>query len=122
MLVIDDEPAVREMFKAALESWGYIADTAPTGVAGLELFKRGGYAVVLSDYLMPGMTGFQMAVEMRQHTRNVQVILITGSVLADPQLDAARRSGFTVLRKPIQLADLKTTIDETVRTATRSRS
>jgi DNA-binding NtrC family response regulator len=61
------------------------------------------------------MTGFEVAVTMRRHAPGVPVILITGSALTD-QLDAARRCNFTILRKPLPLADLKAAVD---RAATR---
>ena len=110
-LVIDDEPAVRELFQAALESWGDVVDAAPSGAAGPDLFQRGAYGVVLTDDLMPGMMGFEVAIEMRRQAPNGHIILITGSAF-DAQLDAVRRLNITILLKPVNLADLKTAVDQ----------
>ena len=109
--MIDDEPPIRGLFQAALERWGDVVDTAPSGAAGLDLFQRGAYGVVLTDYLLPGMTGFDVAVEMRRQAPNVHVILVTGSAF-DAQLDAARQLNFTILLKPVDLADLKAAVDQ----------
>jgi CheY-like chemotaxis protein len=111
ILVIDDEPAVRELFQVALGSWGYDVETAASGADGLERFRRDDYPVVLTDYLMPGMTGFEMALEMQRQAPHVQVILITGSAL-DAQLAAARELNFTILLKPVNLWDLKAAVDQ----------
>lgn len=109
ILVIDDETAIRGLFREALEEWGYAVDTAPTGQAGLELFRQKSYDVVLTDYLMPGISGVEVALVVRREKPATAVILITGSA-SDDQLGAARRCNITVLRKPVPLKELKTAV------------
>jgi len=109
ILVIDDETAIRGLFREAFEEWGYVVDTAPTGEAGLELFRQKSYDVVLTDYLMPGISGFEVALTVQRENRGTAVILITGSA-ADDQLAAARQCNITVLCKPVPLPELRVAV------------
>ena len=111
ILVIDDETAIRGLFQEVLEGWGYAVDTAPTGQAGLELFRQKRYDVVLTDYLMPGITGFEVALTVQRENPGTPVILITGSA-NDDQLTAAQRCNITVLCKPVPLAELKVAVSQ----------
>ena len=110
VLVIDDEAALRSLLTDMLSAFGYEVDAAPDGAAGVARFCEQRYEAVITDLLMPGMNGFQVAAEIRAVDPDVQVILLTGSA---PALTNARASeaGVTLLHKPIALADLKAAVD-----------
>jgi two-component system capsular synthesis sensor histidine kinase RcsC len=111
LLVIDDEAVLRSLLSDMLEACGYKADVAADGPSGLARFREGRYHAVITDLLMPGMNGLQVATEIRMLDPEAQIILLTGSA---PSLtySRARESGVTtLLHKPIALADLKVAID-----------
>jgi len=111
VLVIDDEAVLRSLFRDMLSACGYEVDVAEDGAAGLARFRQQRYEAVITDLLMPGMNGLEVAAALRTIDADVPVILLTGSA---PALTAgrARESGVTVLlHKPIALADLKSAID-----------
>ncbi|HEU4371730.1 MAG TPA: response regulator [Methylomirabilota bacterium] len=115
VLVIDDEAVLRSLFRDMLSACGYEADVAEDGAAGLARFRERRYEAVITDLLMPGMNGLEVAAALRTIDPGVRVILLTGSA---PALTAgrARQSGVnTLLHKPIALADLKTAIDAACR-------
>ncbi len=80
ILIIDDEPIVRNLAKQALEYHGYTVFLAENGERGLELFRRNPQSVdcVLLDATMPGLSGEETLIEMKAVRPDVPVILSSG--------------------------------------------
>ena len=79
VLVIDDEPSVRKVLRDILATFGFQTDAVADGPSGIEQFRQHGYDVVITDLLMPGMTGVEVAAKLRDLDPNVGLILLTGS-------------------------------------------
>ncbi|GAB3553270.1 hypothetical protein GCM10027404_25400 [Arthrobacter tumbae] len=79
ILVVDDDADIRDLVSTKLESSGYEVETAGDGVAGLELATNNEYSLVISDVMMPGMSGVDMVRMMRsaEPPISVPVILLT---------------------------------------------
>ncbi len=112
VLVIDDEPAIRsflsDLLRFVLDA---DVDVAETGRAGLALFGENTYDLVLTDLLMPGMKGWEVAEMVRRLDPTVKVVVLTGS--ADHvEVQRAAKAGFTVLAKPIHVQDFKRAIEQ----------
>jgi CheY-like chemotaxis protein len=108
ILLVDDNTIVRDMLVDLVGSLGYRADAAANGEEALALFDHGQYGVVLTDLLMPGMSGWDVLAALRQRDPHVPVIIITGSpVVGDPR---AFQPGVAVLKKPIDVTALDSTI------------
>ena len=117
VLVIDDEPALRSLLSDMLEACGYRCDVAADGPAGLAQFREHRYATVITDLLMPGMNGLQVATALRALDQHVRIIMLTGSAPA-LTVDGAREAGVTtLLHKPIPLGQLKSAVDAACATA-----
>lgn len=110
VLVIDDEVHVRGLLCDLLSFWGYEAHAATSGREGLALFRGGGFDLVLTDLVMPGVTGLEVAETVRESDPSVEVIMLTGSG-ADLQ-HHGRRLGFTLLRKPLEVQGLETAVKQ----------
>ena len=80
ILVIDDEEAVRQTAKSALESYGYHVVVAQNGKEGVDLFSELGdeVAAVLLDMTMPVMSGEEALMRLKRIRRNVPVVLSSG--------------------------------------------
>ena len=105
VLVVDDERHVRRLLRDLLEAWGCRTDEAGTGAEGIRLFEDGHYDLVLTDLVMPGIGGLQLVEAVRERDPRVGVIVLTGS---SADVTAARdRLGFTLLRKPLDVASLQ---------------
>src|SRR5215813_7060939 len=105
VLVVDDERHVRFMLCDLLAHLGCQADGVPDPVEGLERLERGAYDVLVTDFRMPGMNGVELVERARERDGALRVIMLTSS---SSDLDpAARRLGFTLLRKPLDLLRLK---------------
>jgi CheY-like chemotaxis protein len=105
VLVVDDERHVRFMLCDLLAHWGCEADAVTNAAEGLERLEPGAYDVLLTDFGMPGMNGVELVERARARDADLRVIMLTASGAdLDP---AARRLGFTLLRKPLDLGRLK---------------
>jgi CheY-like chemotaxis protein len=103
ILVIDDEQDVRDTLTDILHEGGHRAVAAVSGAQGLKLFADGSFDLVFTDLGMPGMSGYQVAEEIKKLNSLVPVFLITGWQvhLSEEQLGT---SGIDlVLNKPFQL-------------------
>lgn len=80
VLVVDDEPMVREMVKRALEHYGYTALLADSGLAAIDVFRRhpGEIALVILDLSMPHMSGEEALPELRKIRPEVRVVVSSG--------------------------------------------
>ena len=108
ILLVDDNTVVRDMLVDLVASLGYRADAAAGGEEALARFDKGQYTIVLTDLLMPGMSGWDVLAALRQRDAHLPVIIITGSpVVGDPR---ASQPGVAVVKKPVDVTALDATI------------
>ena len=93
-----------------LASWGWQADGALDAVDGLAQLERGGYDLLLTDFRMPGMSGLELVERVRAVDPHLPVIMLTASS-KDLEL-ACRRLRITLLRKPLEIARLKSALPQ----------
>jgi CheY-like chemotaxis protein len=99
VLVVDDQPGMRETLVDILEAAGHEATPAPDGETALELVRANRYDVVVMDIKMPGRDGVSVAREMGEPPP--AIILMTAYAL-DEQLQAAVSGNtFALVHKPI---------------------
>jgi CheY-like chemotaxis protein len=85
ILIVDDEEHVRASLKQVLERAGYEVAVAATGNEGLDLMKREGADLVITDVIMPGIDGITTARQIRERYRNTRIIVISGGGKAAPE-------------------------------------
>jgi two-component system capsular synthesis sensor histidine kinase RcsC len=101
IILIDDNAVVRDMLVDLVASLGYAADAAESGEDALALFDQDPYDIVLTDLLMPGLTGWDVLDGVRRRDPTIPVIIITGSpVIGDPR---ANQPGVAVVKKPVDV-------------------
>ena len=109
VLVIDDDPAVREMMQRHLSSRGFQVVTASGGMEGIEMAKRLRPAVITLDAVMPGLDGWAVlaALKTDSETSSIPVVMVT---ITDDK-DRARALGATAyLPKPINWEELSSAL------------
>lgn len=102
VLVVDDEPGVREILKTYMEYEGIAVTAAVDGLDALHLVEGEAFDVVISDILMPGMDGLALAGEIRRLQPDAAVILMTGYASVNTAVDAIKRGVFDYIMKPFQ--------------------
>ena len=120
-LVIDDEPALRELLADFLTLLVGVetVDVAADGTAGLALFARHPYDLVLTDYLMPGLTGAEVVEALQRRNPAAKIVMLTGSAI-DQDIAGVRERGVTVLAKPVSLDRFSAVIAEVLGEARRA--
>jgi two-component system capsular synthesis sensor histidine kinase RcsC len=113
LLVVDDNPGVRDVWCESLVALGYEVTAAEDGEAALARFDAAAFDVVLTDLFMPGMDGWTLAEAIWDRSA-VPVILITGSAV-EADVERARAQGVMLLHKPVRLADFKRVIEQALR-------
>jgi signal transduction histidine kinase len=111
VLIIDDEPSVLEGLKEFLEDEDYEVHLARDGREALRLFQKVEPDLVVTDLRMPGMSGMEVIRRIKKLKRNTAVIVITGYGSLKTAVDAIRLSVFDFIDKPIDLDQLKGTLD-----------
>ena len=106
ILVIDDEPAIRQLLTRALTGHGFRVDTAPDGAAGLEMAARSPYDVVLLDVVMPGTPGTEVLPKVLERCPGQKVVML--SALGDPRVKVRclELGAVDYVTKPFTLAEL----------------
>lgn len=113
VLVVDDEEGVRRSVQLRLAAADYDVLEAPNGRGVLDIVKREGVSVVVTDLLMPEFEGMETIVRLRRECPEVPIIAISGGPAH--YLDAARRLGAArVLTKPCGLDHLVDVVRELV--------
>lgn len=84
-LVVDDELVMVHLVGNMFESLGFRVDQAYGGAEALTLLERNGYDLVLTDLMMPGMNGFELAERVRQRSKDTRIIIMTGCSPAEVQ-------------------------------------
>jgi PAS domain S-box-containing protein len=108
ILLVDDDPEVRAVTSAYLTEMGHRVIEAPDGASAIDVLRTDRQIdILVADFAMPGMTGFDLALKAREHRDQIGVLLVTG--YADPDKMA---KGFPLLHKPFGRAELAAKITE----------
>jgi signal transduction histidine kinase/ActR/RegA family two-component response regulator len=109
ILVVEDDNFVRESMVLSLEAFGHAVTQAPDGEAALRELQRMRPDLIITDYLMPGITGAQLMLRVREAYPGIPMIIATG--YADMKaIDEVLGDGL-LLRKPFQLAELALSVE-----------
>ena len=108
VLVIDDEAAVRALWCEFLAALGHESDQAANGTDAVRLFDHDPYDLVVTDLVMPGPTGWEVAEALQRRDPGVGVIIISGSAT---NLDRAHAGGLVLLEKPVNLEDFRAALE-----------
>ena len=108
VLVVDDEQIIADTLAAILTRSGYTALTAYDGAAALETADLIPPHMVITDICMPGMSGIELAIAIRETIPDCKVLLFSGQASTADLLAAARTAGyeFEALSKPIHPTEL----------------
>lgn len=107
ILIVDDEPAMRDVLTTALERTGYrVASAADTGEALLHLQQNPGCDLVLADVMMPGRDGLVLLDEIGLDYAGVPVVILTSISDVRIATSAFRRGAVDYMVKPFDLAQL----------------
>lgn len=122
ILIIDDEETLCYFLKESLEEKGYEAETAHTAADGLEQLARRDVDLVLLDLKLPDGEGLDVLCEIRKADVSLPVIVLTGHAAVESAVRAMKLGAYDYLEKPINLAQLSSSVAEVLNSSPRKRT
>jgi DNA-binding NtrC family response regulator len=118
VLVVDDERVIADTLSIILSNSGFSTMTAYNGESALKLARANPPDLLITDVVMPGMTGIDLAITVTQTLPGCKVLLFSGQAATVDLLEEARNSGhnFTTLTKPVHPTDMLRRISECLAT------
>ena len=108
IMIVDDDPDVRAVLVEGVEALGYRVTEAANGGEAIARIAAGEQVdLVLTDYLMPGLTGRELGQHITALGRDIPLVLISGNVAIEQE-----KGTLPVLHKPVRFADLSRVIAE----------
>ena len=112
VLVVDDDAATRDGLTALLESWGYHALAVANGQAALQRCNQDLPHAIVSDLMMPGMTGLQFIEALHERVHQVAIIMLTGQATIETAVQAIKLGAYDYLPKPLESAKLRDVLEK----------
>ena len=111
LLIVDDEPHIRQMMRLTLEASGYQVDEAASGDEGLTRFGDGtAYDAVVLDQKMPGLDGLETLQRMKERAPDASVLMSTAFASIELAVDAMKLGATDFLRKPMTPESLRSAV------------
>lgn len=111
VMVVDDEPAIREVFKYFLAGRGHQVVTCGTGKEALQNARASEFDVIVLDALLPDMSGVDLIDELRAISAGARIIFLTGAQSDELENSARQREIFDYLSKPIRASALMEVVE-----------
>ena len=102
VLVVDDEPAIRQVLCAAIGKAGYAVDAAGSAAEALAKLDKTAFDAVLSDVFMPVMDGIELLREARARGHGATFMMVTAFASVDSAIDAIRAGAWDYITKPVR--------------------
>ena len=117
ILVVDDEPEMRELVRDVLQERGHQVTLAENGREALKRLGEADYGVVLSDLRMRGMEGIELLTEIKRAYPDTNVILMTAFGSVETAVEAMKEGAYDYLVKPVKTEELIRVTERAVREA-----
>ena len=115
VLVVDDDAATRDGLAVLLDSWGYRAIEACDGQAAFNFCEQELPHAILTDLMMPGMTGLEFVAALGERVRQIAVVFVTGQATIDTAVQAVRLGAYDYLPKPLEPERLRTVLERALK-------
>ncbi|MDH4236300.1 MAG: response regulator [Nitrospira sp.] len=111
ILVVDDDPDIRQILQDRLDSYGYLTETVADGWAAIRALERNTPSGIFLDLRMPGMDGLEVLGHIRDLLPSIPVIIATAAGTPE-QVNVTIRAGAQAwLRKPFDTLQIKQVAD-----------
>ena len=111
ILAVDDEESIRVFLKTILESEGYLCDTATSAGEAISRLRENPYDVILTDIMMPGMSGIELLELVREREDEIAVIMLTALNDIDVSIQALKSGAYDYITKPFRLDDVTISVE-----------
>ena len=110
ILVVDDEPSMREFLSILLDKNGYVTRAAASGAEALALLKQRHFDLIISDIRMPDLSGLALLENIKQQDLSIPVVLITAYASPEDAVLAMKNGAYDYVTKPFKVDDILSVI------------
>lgn len=114
LLVVDDDDEYRQTLVQRLERRGYRVSEAGDGAAALAQLERRQFSVVITDLMMPGISGLELLEKLKAADPECEVIMLTGGASVETAVKAMKLGAYDYLTKPCSLAEFDALVEKAV--------
>ena len=118
IMVIDDEPIIREGSERILSREGWTTVTAENGESGLALLEKGGFHILLLDLMMPGISGMDVLKQVQEKFPDILVVVVTGYATIENAVSAIKSGAYDFIPKPFTPDQLRLVIKRAIENLT----
>lgn len=115
LLVVDDEPGIRQVLETTFTDGGLEVATASNGDKAIELLKEKPFDVVITDLKMPGRDGMAVLRAAKEANINASTIMITAYGTIETAVEAMRLGAVDFIAKPFKLQEIELKVDKILR-------
>jgi two-component system, OmpR family, phosphate regulon sensor histidine kinase PhoR len=115
ILVIDDEPRIRDACQMVLLEMGFEVALASEGAQGLAMLKEKHFDIILVDLMMPVLSGFDVLFQVRDKHPDTVVIVITGYATIEHSIEAMKKGAFDFIPKPFSPDQLRAVVNKSIK-------
>jgi two-component system response regulator HydG len=112
VLVVDDDPATRDGLAVLLKNWGYSSSSAPDGHTALKLCDKELPHAIVTDLMMPGLSGLDFIGALGDRTQKVAIIMVTGQATIETAVQAIKLGAYDYLTKPLEPERLRAVLEK----------
>jgi len=116
VLVVDDDPGMREGMALSLKRAGFVCEQARSGEDALKMTRPGAFDAVVTDLRMTGIDGLQLTARLKALDPALPVLLVTAFGSLDTAREAMRLGAFDYLSKPFSPSELISAVEKSLRT------
>lgn len=117
ILLVDDDPACREVVTLLLQNAGHPVVAHASGEAALAALKARAFGLLLLDYQLPGMNGYELLLAARNHQADTPALFITGALNLEQAVKITQQGVAGIFTKPVDPAVLLRKVAEALRPA-----
>ncbi len=114
-LIVDDEPDIAELLSLYAAKVGFAPIVAQNGKMGLDALSQHDVAVVISDLMMPEVSGMMLLSEMRSSGQHQPFIFVTAFPNQESSIKALKLGAFDFIEKPFEASQIKTVLEDALK-------
>ena len=111
LLIVDDDPAHRNMLLTLLTDWGYRMEGVDDGESAVALCRERPFDLILMDVRMAGISGIEALKEIRAYNPAIPILIMTAYSNVETAVEAIKAGAYDYLTKPLDFDDLRLTLE-----------
>ena len=112
ILIVDDDRSIRHILKEALSGEKFNTDIVQDAESAIKLIEKNPIDLVITDLMMPGITGLEMMDRIKPNYPDIGFIFMTAFGTVDAAVDALKKGAFDFIAKPFSIAQIEAQIDK----------